>query len=142
MKRQRIVALALVLALALVGCTSDPYRASIQGSNDVANGVAAAIKITASYYTSGTIDDARKAQVAGFLNTVTDCNTKFRASVVAVHTAGQTGVAAFLPIADSFVTCAEAQRQVMSDPKIYNILKAVDVAINGVSLAVASAKGK
>lgn len=141
-KRKLMLLLLLPLLLLLSGCPKDPYRASIQGSKDVADGVAAAIKITASYYSAGTIDDAKKSQVANFLSVVTDCNIKFRVAVTAVHNSGAVGVQAFLPVADSFVTCAEAQRSVMSDPKIYNILKAVDTAINGVSLAVASAKAK
>jgi hypothetical protein len=141
-RRSRILlALPLLLILSGVGCPKDPYRASLQGSDDVSNGVKSAIKISASYYTSHAINDTQKAAVAGFLTTVTQCNMTFRASVIAEHNAKQVGIAAFLPIADSFVTCAEAQKSIMSDSKIYNILKAVDTAINGVSLAVASAKG-
>lgn len=136
-----LVIAVLICAVALAGCPKDPYRAAIQGSKDVSDGVAAAIKITASYYTSNAIDDTQKAKVAGVLSVITDCNTKFRMSVVGVHNSGQTSIQAFLPIADSFVQCAQSQRAVMSDPKIFNILQAVDTAINGVSLAVASAKG-
>ena len=135
-----VLVLFLIVPL-LSGCPKDPYRASIQGSSDVSQAVSSAIKITASYYSAGTINDAKKAQVAGVLDVVTNCNMTFRKAVVDVHNAGQTGVAAFLPIADSFVHCAQLSPQVKSDVTMSNILKAVDTAVNGVEVAVASAKG-
>ena len=140
MVRRRLI-LLLPLVLFLSGCPKDPYRASIQGSSDVSQAVSSAIKITASYYNAKTIDDAKKAQVAGVLNIVTDCNITFRKAVTDVHNAGQTGVGAFLPIADSFVHCAQISPQMKADPTANNILKAVDTAINGVEVAVAGAKG-
>jgi hypothetical protein len=144
--KRKILSATLLLSVACfatlgVGCPKDPYRASLQGSDDVSSAVHSAVKISATYYQAGTISDSQKATVANFLVTVTNCNMKFRGAAVTAHNAGQVGVSAFLPIADSFVQCAEADRSVMSDLKIYNILKAVDAGINGVSLAVASAKG-
>lgn len=141
MRRFNLVAVTILLAVSLSGCPKDPYRVAIQGSSDVSQAVSSAVKITASYYSAGTIDDVKKAQVAGVLNIVTDCNMSFRKSVVATHNAGQTGVAAFLPIADSFVHCAQVSPQVMADPAASNILKAVDTAVNGVAVAVSNAKG-
>lgn len=131
----------LVLSLSGFGCPKDPYRASIQGSADVSTAVSSAIKITASYYTAGTINDTKKAQIASVLDTVTTCNMTFRKAVTDAHNAGLTGVGAFLPIADSFVHCAQISPQVKNDLTAANILKAVDTAINGVEVAVASAKG-
>jgi len=142
MKRRLSLSIATVLlAVGLAGCPKDPYRASIQGSSDVSQAVSSAVKITASYYSAGTINDAKKAQVAGVLDTVTNCNMTFRKAAVDAHNAGQSGVSAFLPIADSFVHCAQIAPQVKADPTAANILKAVDTAINGVEVAVASAKG-
>jgi len=103
--------------------------------------VSSAVKITASYYGAGTINDLKKAQVANVLENVTNCNMTFRKAVVDAHNAGLTGVESFLPIADSFVHCAQMTPSVMSDPSAMNILKAVDTAINGVRLAVSNAKG-
>jgi hypothetical protein len=65
----------------------------------------------------------------------------FRKSVTDVHNAGQTGIQAFLPIADGFVNCVRTSAPMSSDPKVANVLQAVDTAINGISAAVASAKG-
>ncbi len=141
LRRIQIVLLLVTLTPLLSGCPKDPYRASIQGSADVSSAVSSAVKITASYYSAGTINDAKKAQVASVLNTVTDCNITFRKAVTDVHNAGQTGVAAFLPVADSFVHCAQISPQAKADVTMSNILKAVDTAINGVEVAVASAKG-
>lgn len=141
MKKCSLVLAVLICAVAMAGCPKDPYRAAIQGSADVSQAVSSAVKITASYYSAGTINDAKKAQVASYLNLVTDCNLTFRKGITNVHNAGQTGVSAFLPVADGFVQCVAVQASVASDPKLSNILKAVDTAINGVSLAVASAKG-
>lgn len=139
----RLIKVVPILALALVisGCPKDPYRAAIQGSADVSNAVHAGVKITASYYSSGTLNDSQKATAAKYFTVVTDCNMAFRKSVIATHTAGLTGVQAFLPIADSFVSCVKNSAPVASDPQVANILKATDTAINGISLAIASAKG-
>lgn len=141
--KRRLLSLGLVLTLAFLsaGCPKDPYRASIQGSSDVSQAVSSALKITASYYSAGTINDAKKAQVAGVLDTVTNCNIIFRKAATDTHNAGQVGVAAFLPIADAFVHCAQISPQMKADQTAFNILKAVDTAINGVEVAVASAKG-
>ena len=136
------LALSCLLILSLSGCSQDPYTTSLKGSAGVADAVHGAIKITVSYYSTGKLNDQKKAQVAGVLNIVTDCNMTFRKSVVDAHNAGLTGVESFLPIADGFVHCAQMAPQVKTDPAVFNILKSVDTAINGVSLAVASAKGK
>jgi hypothetical protein len=136
--------LALILGMLLTqafGCPKDPYRASIQGSSDVSQAVGSAINITASYYNAGTINDAKKSQVGTVLDTVTTCNMTFRKAATDAHNAGLTGVSAFLPIADSFVHCAQISPQVKADQTAFNILKAVDTAINGVEVSVASAKG-
>lgn len=135
------VALVLLLAVFVAGCPKDPYRAAIQGSADVSNAVSAAIKITGSYYSGGLFNDAQKATAAKYFTIVTDCNMTFRKSVTDVHNAGQTGVSAFLPIADGFVTCVKNSAPVVDDPKVSGVLKAVDTAINGISLAISSAKG-
>lgn len=140
-RKYSLVIAVLVCAVALAGCPKDPYRAAIQGSADVSQAVSSAVKITASYYSAGTINDSKKAAVAGYLNLVTDCNFTFRKGITDVHNAGQTGISAFLPVADGFVRCVAAQTSVTNDPQLSNILKAVDTAVNGVSLAVASAKG-
>lgn len=143
--RRKLVTASMVVLLALatmgIGCPKDPYSASIKGSSDVSQAVSSAIKITASYYSTGKLNDQKKATIASVLNTVTDCNMTFRKAVVDTHNAGQTGVGAYLPIADSFVHCAQISPQVLADPNASNILKAVDTAINGVAVVVASAKG-
>ena len=146
MKRKRAIkaSFAVLLLCAVVvaaGCPKDPYRAAIQGSADVSNAVSSAVKLTASYYSTGKLSDQKKASVAGVLNTITDCNMTFRKSVVDTHNSGAVGAAAYLPIADSFVRCAQMSPQVLADPTASNILKAVDTAIQGVSVAIASAKG-
>lgn len=140
-KRKILIAPLLLVLPLLSGCPKDPYRASIQGSSDVSQAVHSAIKITTSYYSTGTFNDAQKATAARYFTIVTDCNMTFRKSVVDVHSAGLTSVSAFLPIADGFVVCVKNSAPVVSDPKVSNVLKAVDTAINGISLAVSSAKG-
>lgn len=142
MYRSKMFFLVVSLALFTIGCPKDPYRAAIAGSDDVAQAVHSAIKITASYYSNGTFNDGQKATAAKYYTIVTDCNMTFRKAVVDTHNAGQTGAAAFLPIADSFVVCVKNSAPVVADQKVSNVLKAVDTAINGISLAVASAKGK
>lgn len=138
---RKFLGIVVLFSMSLAGCSQDPYTAAIKGSSDVSQAVSSAVKITASYYSAGTINDAKKAQVAAVLNLVTDCNMTFRKGVTDVHNTGQTGVSAFLPIADSFVHCAQISPQVMADPTTSNILKAVDSAINGVAVEVASSKG-
>lgn len=140
---RRLLALGLVVAAAIVlsGCPKDPYRAAIQGSADVSDAVSSGVKITAAYYAAGTFNDAQKTIAAKYFTIVTDCNMTFRKAVVDVHNAGQVGVQAFLPIADSFVMCVQTSAPVAADPPVQNVLKAVDTAIRGISVAVASAKG-
>lgn len=135
-----IVSLALIAMLAH-GCTKDPYRAAIQGSADVSQAVSSAIKITTVYYSNGTINDSAKSTVASYLNLVTDCNMAFRKSVVSIHSSGATGKAAYLPVADVFVFCAASAPPLVNDATIQNYLKAVKTAIDGIALAVQSAKG-
>jgi len=131
-----------VAVLLLAGCpVTDPYRAAIQGSSDVGQAVSSAIKITASYYNTGVFGDAQKATAAKYFTIVTDCNTSFRKTVVAVHSEGHKGAEAFLPIAESFVTCVKNSAPVSADPKVASVFKAIDTAINSVSLAIASVKG-
>jgi len=141
MRRLRIFPVVVVVLL-LSGCPKDPYRAAIQGSDDVASAVHASIQVTAGYYSNGTFSDAQKATAAKYFTIVTDCNLSFRKSVVAAHNSGQTVASAFLPVADSFVTCVKNSAPVGADPKISGVLQAVDTAINGISLAISSAKGK
>lgn len=140
-KRLLLVVAVVLLSLGNSGCPKDPYRASIQGSSDVSQAVSSAIKITAEYYSTGVFSDRQKATAAGYFMIVTDCNMKFRKAVVDVHNAGQTGVAAFLPVADTFVNCTRAAPSVANDPTVEKVLQSVDLAINGISLAVSSAKG-
>ena len=133
--------LAVVLIM-IAGCKiQDPYRAAIRGSADVSQAVSSGIKITASYYSSGTFNDAQKATAAKYFGVVTECNMTFRKAVTDVHNAGLTGASAFLPIADSFVTCVSVGSPNLADPKVANVLKAIDTAIRGISLAVSNAKG-
>ena len=138
---KRFQSLFVVAALFLMACTSDPYKAAIKGSSDVSQAVSSAIKITAAYYSAGTFSDAQKATAAKYFTIVTDCNLTFRKSVVDIHNAGKTGVQAFLPIADGFVSCVKNSAPVVSDQKVSNVLKAVDTAMNGISLAISNAKG-
>lgn len=136
-----IVAATIALAV-LVGCTvKDPYRAAIRGSADVSEAVSSGIKITSQYYSSGTINDSQKAAAARYFTIVTDCNMTFRKTVTDVHNAGQTGVQAFLPIADGFVVCVKNSAPASTDPKVQSILSATDTAIHGVEVAIAAAKG-
>lgn len=140
LRKRRAVGLVLLLAMGLAGC-KDAYRAAIQGSADVSQAVSSGIKITASYYANGTFNDAQKATAAKYFTIVTDCNMTFRKAIVDVHNAGQVGAQAFLPIADSFVACVKTSAPVAADPKVANVLQAIDTAIRGISVAVASAKG-
>lgn len=131
--------LVIIASIGLAGCPQDPYRAAIRGSADVSEAVSSGIKITASYYSSGTFNDSQKAAAAKYFTIVTDCNMTFRKAVVDVHNAGLTGVSAYLPIADSFVACT--QNAAPADSKVQVALKAIDTAIRGISVAVANAKG-
>ena len=141
MKRIASVIAIVIVMVSMSGCPKDPYNASVKGSSDVSQAVSSAIKITASYYSAGTFNDGQKATAARYLTVVTDCNMTFRKNVVDVHTAGQVGIQAYLPIADGFVTCVQNSAPISSDPKVVNELKAVDSAIKGISIAISSAKG-
>lgn len=136
----------LILAIAVacmmtqaIGCPKDPYRAALQGSDGVSNGVHEAIVTIGNLYSQGVASDSYKVAAARYLDGITDCNMIFRKTVVQTHNAGQTGAAAFLPIANAFVTCTE--KQVPPSGPADNVLKVVETAINGISLAIQNAKG-
>lgn len=138
--KHRMVSLILVVLLA-TGCVKDPYRASMQGSADVSQAVSSAIKLTGDYYATGKFSDGQKAVAAQYFTVVTDCNMAFRKTITDVHNSGATGVQAFLPVADTFVQCVQTSAPISADPKVENVLIAVDTAIKGVATAVSSAKG-
>ncbi len=141
MARRLLLVVLLPLSLLFSGCPKDPYRAAIQGSSDVSQAVSSGIKITASYYASGTFNDGQKATAAKYFTVVTDCNMTFRKAVTDVHMSGQVGVQAFLPIADSFVTCVGNSAPMSNDQTVVAVLKGTDTAIRAISVAIASAKG-
>jgi hypothetical protein len=132
----------LPLVLLLSGCPKDPYRAAMQGSGDVAQAVSSGIKLTSQYYAAGTFNDGQKAVAARYFAVVTDCNLTFRKTATDVHTSGQVGPMAFLPVADGFVRCVQIAAPLSNDVKVQNVLKAVDTAIKGIEVAISSAKGK
>lgn len=140
--RRLIVLLPIVLLLSSAfSCKDDPYRAAIRGSSDVSQAVSSGIKLTGTYYSVGTFNEAQKAKAANYFGIVTDCNMRFRKSIVMVHNTGQTGISAFLPIAEAFVSCVQNAAPVADDPTLANVLKATDDAIKGISLAISNAKG-
>lgn len=136
----------MVLAVAMAGCPKDPYRAALAGSDDVASAVKSAITITTSYYGTGKLNDAEKKTVADYLNNVTDANMTFRHGIVAAHTSGTTGNAAYLALAQQFVNAVPTDPTAFhyysadSQQKFATVLGAVKTAINGISLAIQQAK--
>lgn len=149
MRYIRVSKIATIIALAVVlsACPKDPYRAAIQGSDDVASSVSAAVKIATSYYGSALIDDQEKAQVADYLNLVTNGNMAFRHCVVAAHTAQVGGATAYVACADAFITQVRNVnpstfhfKNPKSQAELSNYLQAVATAINGISLAIENSK--
>lgn len=141
-RRQLQSLLLLPLLLLLSGCPKDPYRAALQGSDGVANGVHSSVLTISQLYSKGVASDSYKAEAAKYLDAITDCNMSFRKAVVSAHTSGQKGVPAYLLVADSFVKCTQqAVPPTASNADLSNALKAVDAAISGVSLAISNAKG-
>jgi hypothetical protein len=152
-KRQRTSKAGLVLSVCLLvlfasGCPKTPYRAALAGSDDVAASVHAAIDITAQYYTSSLVNDQEKQTVGAGLQAVTEGNLAFRDCVVNAHNAGQLNKAPYLACASAFVTRVSSFnpasfgfKSAKAQTDLGNYLKAVKTAIDGVSLAVQSAKG-
>jgi len=145
-KTRRLAILSVVLALALSGCPKDPYRAAIQGSDDVSQAVSAAIPFLAQYYSAGKLNDAEKAQAAGYLQSVTQANQTFRHAVVAAHTSGVKGNAAYVALAQAFVN------SVPTDPRAFNyksadaqtqfntVLGAVKAALDAIVVLIQNGK--
>lgn len=134
-----LVVAAVVFTTA--GCPKDPYMAAIKGSDDVAEGVHQSVATIGKLYSEGApgVDDAYKVSAGHYLDVITDCNMGFRKSVVTAHNSGLVAKQAFLPIADSFVTCT--QKALPPGGATQSALKAVDSAIKGISLAISNAKG-
>jgi hypothetical protein len=145
-RRLSLSIVTILLAVGLAGCPKDPYRAALAGSDDVASAVHSAITITTSYYGTGKLNDAEKATIAGYLNSVTDANMKFRHGVEAAHTSGATGNAAYLNLAQDFINAVPTDPTAFryfsadSQQKFATVLGAVKTAINGISLALQRAK--
>lgn len=149
MARRRMTAvLVLPLFLLLMGCPKDPYRAALQGSDNVAAAVHTAIAVTTDYYGNGLVSDSEKATVANVLQVITVGNMTFRHCVVAAHNANAAGQAPYLACADAFasqVATTDPSLLGFKNPKaqeeLRSYLQAVKTAINGISLAIQSAKG-
>jgi len=137
----------LPLVLLLVGCPSDPYRASLSGSAKVADAVHEAVTAEIDYYGMGKVTDEEKAVVAGYLNAVTDANMRFRHGATDLHNQGVVGKAAYLALAQVFVDSvptdplAFGYKNPDTQKKFNTVLGAVKAAINLVSLTVSNAKG-
>jgi hypothetical protein len=146
--RRIALAFSVILAIAFAGCPKDPYRAALAGSDDVASAVHSAIKVTTDYYGTGKLNDAEKAIIAGYLNSVTDANMKFRHGAEEAHTTGVTGNAAYLALAQDFVNAVPADPTAFryfsadSQKKFAVVLGAVKTAISGITLAIQQAKAK
>jgi hypothetical protein len=148
LRRRQVIQVLLLLPLLLLssGCPKDPYTAAIKASDDVANAVHAAITVATDYYGTGKLSDGEKAQVANYLNLVTDSNMKFRHDVVAAHTQGATVPAIYLQFAQAFVNSVPTDplafqyKSVDAQDKFKSVLGAVKTAINAISLMISGAK--
>lgn len=141
-----IVLLAVVVSLS--GCPKDPYRASLQGSDDVSQAVASSIKIATKYYGLGKFTDAEKSAVAGILNTVTVSNMKFRHDAVALNATGKAvGKAEYVGLAQAFLNAIPDDASQLhyysadSQKLYYEVVGPLRTAINGIALAIQHAKG-
>jgi len=142
-----IVTMIVLIALAFAGCPKDPYRASIQGSYDVAESVHSATVIATSYYANGLVNDQERDTLANVLKVVTNANMVFRKCAVDAHTLNSKGLA-FVACADVFTSQVSTLNLAsigFKDPKaqaaISKYILAVKAAIDGIGLAIQSAKG-
>jgi hypothetical protein len=142
------VVLLVLLVLSASGCPKEPYRAALSGSDSVAASVHAAIDITSQYYSSNLVNDQEKKVVGEALQVVTESNMTFRSCATAYHNSGALGKSPYLACASSFVLKTASFdpttfgfKNAKAQADLSNYLKAVKTAIDGVSLAVQSAKG-
>lgn len=148
LSRQLLALLPLVLlSSGFGGCPKDPYRASISGSAKVADAVHTAVEVTTEYYATGKVNDGEKAVIAGYLNTVTDANMKFRHGAVDLHNAGVVGSAQYIALAQAFVAAVPTDplafqyKSPDAQAKFATVLGAVKTALNLIASTVQNAKG-
>lgn len=143
------VVLALGLAVFLAGCPKDPYTASTDASLKVSNAVDDALTAVKAVEQANLITQPEVASVASYLGSVTTLNTTFRNSARQLHASGQTGKAAYLTAAQTFVTAANDPALLsaihISNPgaqaKVQTALTAIQTALTGIQTAINSAKG-
>jgi hypothetical protein len=154
-RRQRMVAVALLLLLAPLvlltsGCPKDPYTAAMAASLDISNGVNDGLTVITQLQQDKLITQAEMAKVATYLGNLTTLNGKFRTTVKSIHSANASSIkAAYIPAAEAFVTAASdpatlAALHVVNpaaEAKIQAVLTAINTALNGIQLAINSAKG-
>lgn len=143
-----ICAVLVVLALVVSGCPKDPYRASLSGSAKVADAIHEATTAAKDYYGQGKLTDGEKKAIGEYLDAVNTANEKFKKSVDATHAAGTVGAQAYLDAAQAFVDAVPTDplafhyKSADSQAKFNTVLGAVKTALNGISLAIQSAKQK
>lgn len=151
-RRRRAVStivLALGLAVFLAGCPKDPYTASMAASLDVSNGVSDGIQVLGTLKTDNLMTADEVASYAGYLGSLTTLNGTFRASVKQIHASGQTGKAAYISAASTFITNANNPQLLaalhVSNPqaqaKVQTFMTAIKTALDGIQTAINSAKG-
>lgn len=154
-RRQRMVAVALLLLLAPLvlltsGCPKDPYTAAMAASLDISNGVNDGLTVITQLQQDKLLTQTEVSSIANYLSILTTLNGQFRTTVKSIHSANASSTkAAYIPAAQAFVTAA-SNPQVLSaihvvnpiaQAKVQAFMTAINTALNGIQLAINSAKG-
>lgn len=154
MRRYKVLLIApllLALVLAVSGCPKDPYTASMAASLDVSNGVNDGITVITQLEQDKLITPQEGASVAVYLGNMTVLNGKFRVAVKSIHAANPTATKAqYIPAAQAFVQAANDPtflsaihiKDPIAQAKVQTFLTAINTALNGIQLAINSAKGQ
>ena len=152
-KRTRQLAPLLFLLLLvplLSGCPKDPYTAAMAASLDISNGVNDGLTVITQLEQDKLITQIETAKLATYLGNVTTLNGTFRTAVRSIHSANASSTkAAYIPAAQAFVTAASDPQTLAAlhvvnptaDAKVQAVLTAINTALNGIQLAINSAKG-
>lgn len=146
-KRSFALFLAIAFILSFASGCDDAYRAAAKGSDDVANGVKAAVAGIGDLYTQGIITQDEKNGAARILLTLTDGNTEFRNNVKTIHARG--GLKAdYVAAASGFVQSGKnlldngdlRVKNPDAQKKLDVWLTAIKTGLDGIGLAIQKAK--
>jgi hypothetical protein len=152
LNRKCKILFVLLLALVVVGCKDDAYTAAAKSTKGISDSVRTGIDTVQTLYASTSdihIDRAERDAALHVLDNLTDLNSQFRGQIRTLHSNPATTKAQYLQVASGFVASSQALLQSgalhvkspSAQAKLDTIFTAIQTGLNGLAVAIQSAKG-